>query len=75
MLIMFIPPLPLLSFSLKQLVLDAETVCLPKLVQGTQGPASSSQRLYEICVCPDGKLYRSVAGVDTTCHENSHVCH
>lgn len=56
------------------LVLDAETVCLPKLVQGTQGPASSSQRLYEICVCPDGKLYVSVAGVDTTCHENSHVC-
>ncbi|XP_019506977.1 PREDICTED: gamma-sarcoglycan [Hipposideros armiger] len=56
------------------LVLDAETVCLPKLVQGTQGPASSSQRLYEICVCPDGKLYLSVAGVGTTCHENSHVC-
>lgn len=56
------------------LVLDAETVCLPKLVQGTQGPASSSQRLYEICVCPDGKLYLSVAGVDTTCHENSHIC-
>lgn len=56
------------------LVLDAETVCLPKLVQGTQGPASSSQRLYEICVCPDGKLYLSAAGVGTTCHENSHVC-
>ncbi|XP_074186137.1 gamma-sarcoglycan isoform X1 [Rhinolophus sinicus] len=56
------------------LVLDAETVRLPKLVQGTQGPASSSQRLYEICVCPDGKLYLSVAGVDTTCHENSHIC-
>lgn len=56
------------------LVLDAETVCLPKLVQGTQGPASSSQGLYEICVCPDGKLYLSAAGVDTTCHENSHVC-
>lgn len=56
------------------LVLDAETVCLPKLVQGTQGPASSSQSLYEICVCPDGKLYLSAADVGTTCHENSHVC-
>ncbi|XP_021533903.1 gamma-sarcoglycan [Neomonachus schauinslandi] len=56
------------------LVLDAETVCLPKLVQGTRGAAGSSQRLYEICVCPDGKLYLSVAGVGTTCHENSHIC-
>ncbi|XP_036857816.2 gamma-sarcoglycan isoform X1 [Manis javanica] len=56
------------------LVLDAGTVCLPKLAQGTQGPAGSSQRLYEICVCPDGKLYLSVAGVGTTCHEHSHIC-
>ncbi|ELK09291.1 Gamma-sarcoglycan [Pteropus alecto] len=56
------------------LMLDAETVCLPKLEQGTGGPAGSSQRLYEICVCPDGKLYLSVAGTATTCPENSHVC-
>ncbi|XP_066237099.1 gamma-sarcoglycan isoform X1 [Saccopteryx leptura] len=56
------------------LLLDAETVCLPKLVQGTQGPAGSSQRLYEMCACPDGKLYLSVAGAVTTCHENSHIC-
>lgn len=56
------------------LVLDTETVCLPKLVQGTQGPAGSSQRLYEMCVCPDGKLYLSVADTSTTCHENSHIC-
>ncbi|XP_059540433.1 gamma-sarcoglycan isoform X2 [Myotis daubentonii] len=56
------------------LVLDSETVCLPKLVQGTWGPVGSSQRLYEICMCPDGKLYLSVAGTSTTCHENSHIC-
>ncbi|XP_046521149.1 gamma-sarcoglycan isoform X1 [Equus quagga] len=56
------------------LVLDAETVCLPKLVQGTWGPAGSSQGLYEICVCPDGKLYLTVAGTGSTCHENSHIC-
>ncbi|KAK1331689.1 hypothetical protein QTO34_009662 [Cnephaeus nilssonii] len=53
------------------LVLGTETVCLPKLVQG---PAGSSQRLYEMCVCPNGKLYLSVAGASTTCHENSHIC-
>ncbi|XP_003796767.1 gamma-sarcoglycan [Otolemur garnettii] len=56
------------------LVLDAETVCLPNLVQGTWGPTASSQGLYEICSCPDGKLYLSVAGVGTTCQEHSHVC-
>ncbi|VTJ64869.1 Hypothetical predicted protein, partial [Marmota monax] len=56
------------------LVLDTETICLPKLVQGTWGPSSGSEGLYEICVCPDGKLYLSVAGVDTTCQEHSHVC-
>lgn len=57
-----------------RLVLDAETLCLPELAQGTAGPAGSSQGLYEICVCPDGKLYLSVAATDTTCHENSHIC-
>nr|XP_045233546.1 gamma-sarcoglycan isoform X1 [Macaca fascicularis] len=56
------------------LVLDAETVCLPKLAQGTWGPSGSSQSLYEICACPDGKLYLSVAGVGTTCQEHSHIC-
>ncbi|KAM8785362.1 gamma-sarcoglycan isoform 2-T2 [Rhynchonycteris naso] len=56
------------------LLLDAETVYLPKLLQGIQGPAGSSERLYEMCACPDGKLYLSVAGAVTTCHENSHIC-
>ncbi|XP_010605781.1 gamma-sarcoglycan isoform X1 [Fukomys damarensis] len=56
------------------LVLDAETVCLPTLVQGTQGAAGSPQELYEICVCPDGKLYLSAAGVSTTCQEHSQIC-
>ncbi|KAM6180196.1 gamma-sarcoglycan isoform 1-T2 [Erethizon dorsatum] len=56
------------------LVLDAETVCLPKVVQGTQGGSGSLQGLYEICVCPDGKLYLSAAGVGTTCQEHSQIC-
>ncbi|KAM5311545.1 gamma-sarcoglycan isoform 2-T2 [Glossophaga mutica] len=57
-----------------RLVLDAETLRVPALAQGTPGPAGSSQGLYEICMCPDGKLYLSAAAADTTCHENSHVC-
>uniref|UniRef100_A0A8C9QKH4 Gamma-sarcoglycan n=1 Tax=Spermophilus dauricus TaxID=99837 RepID=A0A8C9QKH4_SPEDA len=56
------------------LVLDTETICLPKLVQGTWSPSGGPEGLYEICVCPDGKLYLSVAGVETTCQEHSHVC-
>ncbi|XP_008823225.1 gamma-sarcoglycan isoform X1 [Nannospalax galili] len=56
------------------LVLDAETVGLPKLIQGTQGPSGSAQGFYEICVCPDGKLYLSTAGEATTCEEHSRIC-
>ncbi|NWH15721.1 SGCG protein, partial [Grus americana] len=56
------------------LLLDAETVRLPKLPEGTRGSSGISQGLYEICVCPDGKLYLSVAGVGSTCQEYSRVC-
>ncbi|XP_068281535.1 gamma-sarcoglycan isoform X2 [Nyctibius grandis] len=56
------------------LLLDAETVRLPKLPEGTKGESGISQGLYEICVCPDGKLYLSVAGVGSTCQEYSRVC-
>ncbi|XP_023570817.1 gamma-sarcoglycan [Octodon degus] len=56
------------------LVLDAESVCLPTLVQGTQGRSGSLRGLYEVCACPDGKLYLSTAGVGTTCQEHSQVC-
>ncbi|EDL85272.1 sarcoglycan, gamma (dystrophin-associated glycoprotein) [Rattus norvegicus] len=56
------------------LVLDAETVGLAKLKQGTQGPPGSSNGVYEICACPDGKLYLSMAGEATTCEEHSHIC-
>ncbi|XP_078078256.1 gamma-sarcoglycan isoform X1 [Mustelus asterias] len=56
------------------LMLDAETVKLPKLPHGTQGGSGNPQGLYEVCVCPDGKLYLSVAGVGSTCQEYSRVC-
>ncbi|XP_034614650.1 gamma-sarcoglycan isoform X4 [Trachemys scripta elegans] len=56
------------------LLLDAETVRLPKLPEGTRGGSARSQELYEICVCPDGKLYLSAADRYSTCQEYSHVC-
>ncbi|XP_058883947.1 gamma-sarcoglycan-like [Acipenser ruthenus] len=53
------------------LVLDSETVRLPRLPRGSRGVPGNSQGLYEVCVCPDGKLYLSVAGEGSTCHEYS----
>lgn len=56
------------------LILDAQTVRLPQLPEGTSEEPGSSQELYEICVCPDGKLYLAVADVDSACQEYSRIC-
>ncbi|XP_031752021.1 gamma-sarcoglycan isoform X2 [Xenopus tropicalis] len=61
------------------LILDAETVRLPKLSlpippSDSRRNSGGSQELYEICVCPDGKLYLSVAGYGSTCQEYSRDC-
>ncbi|XP_069495349.1 gamma-sarcoglycan [Ambystoma mexicanum] len=56
------------------IVLDAETVRLPRLPQGSRGDGGSSQGLYEICVCKDGKLYLSVADVKSTCQDYNSPC-
>lgn len=56
-----------------QLVLDAETIRLPKLPEGEAGSPGDSQGLYnmfEVCVCPSGKLFLSRAGLSSTCSES-----
>ncbi|KAK5868378.1 hypothetical protein PBY51_009403 [Eleginops maclovinus] len=62
----------LLQSSLGLLVLDAETVCMPSLPlsQSEGGVSGNAQGLYEVCVCPSGKLFLSKAGVTSTCSEN-----
>ncbi|KAI3354429.1 hypothetical protein L3Q82_018948 [Scortum barcoo] len=63
--------LPLLStLSAVQLVLDAETVRMPSLPLSKGGDSGNTQGLYEVCVCPSGKLFLSKAGVTSTCSEN-----
>nr|AAH77085.1 Sarcoglycan, gamma [Danio rerio] len=55
------------------LILDAETVRLPKLPVGEAGTSGDSQgmyNMYEVCVCPSGKLFFSTAGVSSTCSES-----
>ncbi|XP_044298009.1 gamma-sarcoglycan [Varanus komodoensis] len=64
----------ILSSSNGVLTLDAETLRLPKLLQGTSGESDGSQGLYEICVCSDGKLYLAEAAKDSTCVTYSHDC-
>lgn len=53
-----------------QLVLDAETVRMPSLPLSEGGVSGNAQGLYEVCVCPSGKLFLSKAGVTSTCSEN-----
>ncbi|XP_056139457.1 gamma-sarcoglycan isoform X2 [Lampris incognitus] len=60
----------LLKSSEGLLVLDAEVVRLPSLRQSGGGLSGNAQGLYEVCVCPSGKLFLSKAGVTSTCSES-----
>ncbi|GLD57094.1 gamma-sarcoglycan isoform X1 [Lates japonicus] len=60
----------ILQSSLGLLVLDAETVRMPSLPLSEGGVSGSAQSLYEVCVCPSGKLFLSKAEVISTCSEN-----
>ncbi|MFT7803386.1 gamma-sarcoglycan [Arapaima gigas] len=51
-------------------ILDAETVRLAKLPKGKGGVAGVTQGLYEVCVCPSGKLYLTKAAVTSTCYHS-----
>lgn len=53
-----------------QLVLDAETVRMPSLPLSEEGVPGNPQGLFEVCVCPSGKLFLSKAGVTSTCSED-----
>lgn len=60
----------LLESTLGLLVLDAETVRMPKLPLSSEGMSGNAQGLFEVCVCPSGKLFLSKAGVTSTCSDN-----
>uniref|UniRef100_UPI0037E7F6AF gamma-sarcoglycan n=1 Tax=Semicossyphus pulcher TaxID=241346 RepID=UPI0037E7F6AF len=60
----------ILQSSIGLLVLDAETVRMPSLPLSAGGVSGNAQGLYEVCVCPSGKLFLSKAGVTSTCSEN-----
>lgn len=60
----------ILQSSVGLLVLDAETVRMPSLPVSEEGVSGNAQGLYEVCVCPSGKLFLSKAGRTSTCSDN-----
>ncbi|XP_032184922.1 zeta-sarcoglycan isoform X2 [Mustela erminea] len=64
-----------------EIFLNAEKIRLGNLPTGSSSSSSSSpsssnsrQTVYELCVCPNGKLYLSPAGVSSTCQSSSNIC-
>lgn len=61
-----------------EISLDAHRIRLMRLPEGKASGSSSSsgtrQTVYEVCVCPNGRLFLSQAGVGSTCQISSSVC-
>ncbi|XP_055794987.1 zeta-sarcoglycan-like isoform X1 [Salvelinus fontinalis] len=62
-----------------EIFLDANTIRLGSFLPlGVYSPssdaASKKQTVYELCICPDGKLYFSPAGSSSSCYSTSSVC-
>ncbi|XP_014373957.1 zeta-sarcoglycan [Alligator sinensis] len=62
-----------------EIFLNADTIRLGNLPMGSfssSSPSSSAPRqtIYEVCVCPSGKLYLSPAGSGSTCQSSSNIC-
>ncbi|XP_031706960.1 zeta-sarcoglycan-like isoform X2 [Anarrhichthys ocellatus] len=61
-----------------EILLDAKTIQLGSLPLGvyTESPnqASQEQAVFEVCVCPSGKIYLSPAETSSTCQAMSNIC-
>lgn len=57
-----------------QITLNSAKIKLPNLPQGSSSSAGSRQKIYELCVCPNGRLFLSQAGTSSTCQINTSVC-
>ncbi|XP_071315246.1 zeta-sarcoglycan-like [Trachinotus anak] len=61
-----------------EILLDANTIQLGSLPLGvyTASPnqASQEQAIFEVCVCPSGKIYLSPAESSSTCQAMSNIC-
>ncbi|XP_074672785.1 delta-sarcoglycan-like [Strix aluco] len=57
-----------------EITLDSAKIKLPDLPQGSSSSTGSRQKIYELCVCPSGRLFLSQAGTSSTCQINTSVC-
>ncbi|XP_070849079.1 zeta-sarcoglycan-like isoform X1 [Chaetodon trifascialis] len=61
-----------------EILLDASTIQMGGLPLGVYTPsptqASREQSVYEVCVCPSGKIYLSPAESSSTCQAMSNIC-
>lgn len=67
-----------LMFLSSQILLDANTIQLGSLPDGVYAAsptqASHERAVYEVCVCPSGKIYLSPAESTSTCQAMSNIC-
>ncbi|XP_074068638.1 delta-sarcoglycan isoform X2 [Macrotis lagotis] len=57
-----------------EIQLDAAKIKLPRLPRGSYSPTGTRQKVFEICVCSNGRLFLSQAGSGSTCQINTSVC-
>lgn len=57
-----------------EIKLDAAKIKLPRLPHGSYTPTGTRQKVFEICVCANGRLFLSQAGTGSTCQINTSVC-
>ncbi|XP_038647049.1 zeta-sarcoglycan isoform X2 [Scyliorhinus canicula] len=62
-----------------EIFLNAKTIRLGNIPQISTSSFSASssnlrQTVYEVCVCPNGKLFLSPAAAGSTCQSNSNIC-
>ncbi|KAK3555297.1 hypothetical protein QTP86_014982 [Hemibagrus guttatus] len=57
-----------------EITLDAKKIKLLRLPEGKASSSATRQTVFEVCVCPNGKLFLSQAGTASTCQISNNVC-
>ncbi|XP_042706929.1 delta-sarcoglycan isoform X4 [Chrysemys picta bellii] len=57
-----------------EITLNAANIRLPRLPLASHSSTGSRQKIYELCVCSNGRLFLSQAGASSTCQINTSIC-